>query len=113
MTGLFLARSPVRALNGQERHTGAATVNILDAIDDPNLFAPWFRDRGTWQAWMAYLRALFCLPMTPEQVALYCECTGRTAAPTAPATESWLVCGRRAGKSFILALIAVFLACFK
>jgi hypothetical protein len=26
--------------------------------------------------------------------------------------EAWLICGRRAGKSFILALIAVFLACF-
>src|SRR5262249_21294673 len=26
--------------------------------------------------------------------------------------EAWLVCGRRAGKSFILALCAVFLACF-
>ena len=28
------------------------------------------------------------------------------------ARKSWLVCGRRAGKSFILALVAVFLACF-
>lgn len=30
-----------------------------------------------------------------------------------PATEGWLVCGRRAGKSFVLALCAVFLATFK
>jgi phage terminase large subunit-like protein len=30
-----------------------------------------------------------------------------------PAPEGWLVCGRRAGKSFTLALIAVFLACFR
>ena len=29
-----------------------------------------------------------------------------------PHAEAWLVCGRRAGKSFVLALIAVFLACF-
>ena len=28
------------------------------------------------------------------------------------ATEAWLVCGRRAGKIFILALCAVFVACF-
>jgi hypothetical protein len=27
-------------------------------------------------------------------------------------TEGWLICGRRAGKSFILALVAVYLACF-
>ena len=50
--------------------------------------------------------------MTPEQLATYRECTGRTEAPTAPASEGWLVCGRRAGKSFILALCAVYIACF-
>ena len=50
--------------------------------------------------------------MTPEQLAIYRECTGRTEAPTAPASEGWLVCGRRAGKSFILALCAVYIACF-
>jgi hypothetical protein len=27
--------------------------------------------------------------------------------------EAWLVCGRRAGKSFILACIAIFIACFR
>lgn len=32
--------------------------------------------------------------------------------PTAHASEGWLVCGRRSGKSFMLALVAVFLACF-
>ena len=38
--------------------------------------------------------------------------TGRVAPPQQSATEAWLICGRRAGKSFILALCAVFLACF-
>jgi hypothetical protein len=51
--------------------------------------------------------------MTAEQLAVYRECTGRTEAPMTPATEGWLVCGRRSGKSFILALCAVFLACFR
>src|SRR5262249_48958075 len=39
--------------------------------------------------------------------------TQRTAAPSKAFNEAWLVCGRRAGKSSILALTAVFLACFK
>src|SRR5215813_7126993 len=34
-------------------------------------------------------------------------------APTTPFREAYLICGRRAGKSFVLALIAVFLACFR
>jgi hypothetical protein len=33
--------------------------------------------------------------------------------PPGGATEAWLVVGRRGGKSMVLALIAVFLACFK
>jgi hypothetical protein len=53
------------------------------------------------------------LPLTSEQLALYQKFTGRTVAPTSPLHEAWLVIGRRGGKSFILAVIAVFQACFK
>jgi hypothetical protein len=87
-------------------------VTLIDAMADPNLFAPWFRDPASWSAWRAFLSALFALPMLDEQLAIYKRCTGRAEPPTAPAAEGWLVCGRRAGKSFILALIAVFLATF-
>ena len=89
------------------------TVTILDAVTDKNLFAPWFRDRATWAAWFAFLCALFALPMSPDELEVYRRCTGRTEPPAAPALEGWLVCGRRSGKSFTLALIAVFLACFR
>jgi hypothetical protein len=87
-------------------------LTILDAIADAKLFAPWFKDRATWAAWRAFLAALFALPMTPEQLAVYHQCTGRSAPPAAPVAEAWLVCGRRAGKSFVLALTAVYLAAF-
>jgi hypothetical protein len=89
------------------------TLTLLDAIADRNLFAPWFKDGASWQAWFAFIAALLALPMTAEQVKTFKQCTGRTAPPTTPASEAWLVCGRRAGKSFILALVAVFLACFR
>jgi len=86
---------------------------ILDAVRDANLFAPWFRKSESWSAWFAFLGALFALPMTDDQFDTFRQCTGRDAAPAAPATEGWLICGRRAGKSFVLALCAVFLATFK
>ena len=89
------------------------SISILDACSDPALFAPWFKNPGSWAAWRAFLCALFALPMTFEQWATFRDCAGRTTFPTEPATESWLICGRRAGKSFTLALIAVFLACFR
>lgn len=88
------------------------SLTILDAINDPHLFKPWFKTGTDWTAWVAFLCSLFALDMTEEQAAVYRSCTGRKTLPTGTANEAWLVCGRRAGKSFILALIAVFLACF-
>ncbi len=87
-------------------------MNILQALDDPKVFGAHFR-AGTWDAWRVFLKALFALPMSEDDLALYRKHTGRNAPPRAASHEAWLVCGRRAGKSFTLALIAVFLACFK
>jgi len=51
--------------------------------------------------------------MDDAELGIYQRHTGRTSAPTAPFREAWLVCGRRSGKSFTMALVAVYLACFK
>ena len=88
-------------------------MNILAACDDPNLFGRWFRNADTWRSWFVFLAGLFGLPMAEEQRELFERCTGRSAAPDAPAREAWLVVGRRGGKSFVLALVAVYLATFK
>lgn len=64
---------------------------------------------ASWDGWRVVLRALFGLPLDAEARATYRTLTGRTEAPTTPARELWCVCGRRAGKSIIAALIAVYL----
>jgi hypothetical protein len=87
-------------------------ITLLDAMADANLFASWFRDPASWAAWRAFLKSLFALPMNDAELRTFQECTGRTELPSVPASEAWLVCGRRSGKSFVLALVAVFLACF-
>jgi len=46
--------------------------------------------------------------MSEGQLALY-ACTGRQHAPETPAREGWVIAGRRAGKSIVAALVAVFL----
>jgi len=33
----------------------------------------WFKDAATWQAWFAFIAALFALPMSAEQLAVYRE----------------------------------------
>jgi hypothetical protein len=90
-----------------------ADTTILDAISNPALWRPWFRDAASWAPWFAFFKALFGLPMTEADLAVYRQCTGRDTAPPDGFVEAWLVCGRRAGKSFILALTAVFLAVFR
>lgn len=100
----------MRRIRPKSSHPG---LTLLDAIADTELFAPWFKNAATWQAWLSFLCALFALPMTKEQRRIYRECTGRKHVPADPAEEGWLVIGRRGGKSFIMALVAVFLACFR
>ncbi len=86
-------------------------MNILEALDDPSLFGPHFRG-PSWAAWRSFLRALFALPADMPSEA-FKAATGRASQPIAPFTEAALIVGRRGGKSRILALIAVYLACFR
>ena len=88
-------------------------VTILDALDDPHLLGAGFRDAGSWSRWRVALAALFGLPMTAEEQAIYTEHTGRMMPPTTPAREGWLIVGRRGGKSRIAAAVAVYLATMK
>ena len=80
---------------------------VLETMD--GVFGEMFAD-PSWMAWRALLAAAFGLPMTPEMLEVYRKHTGRQDAPTAPVKELTLICGRRAGKSRILALIAVYFA---
>jgi len=88
-------------------------MNILAALDDRNLLGASIRDADSWKPWRALLTAAFGLSLSSDELALYRACTGRCVPPGAPASYLWLVIGRRGGKSFAMALIAVFLAIFK
>jgi hypothetical protein len=87
-------------------------VTILEALNRQDIFAPRFAS-PSWDAWRAFLGALFGLPLEGEALAFYRAHTQRTTPPTAPAPEAWVIVGRRGGKSRIAALVAVYLACFK
>jgi hypothetical protein len=87
-------------------------MTILQAMAAARLFRAAFAGES-WDAWKAFLAALFGLALNDQQRAAYAACTGRADAPAAAFAEAWLICGRRAGKSRILALIAVYLACFR
>jgi hypothetical protein len=88
-------------------------ATILDVIGQPMFRDRWFRDPASWSAWCAFLAALFALPMSREQLEIFKGCTERSTPPSQPCREAWLVCGRRSGKSFTMALTAVYLSVFR
>ena len=87
-------------------------ISLSRALDDPNLFGPHFTGKS-WAPWKVFLAALFAEAADEAAQAVYRERTGRKTWPTAPFTEAAVIVGRRGGKSRTLALIAVYLACFR
>jgi hypothetical protein len=85
---------------------------ILEAINSPLLWQRWFKEPVTWANWRTFLAAFFALPLSPAELELFKRCTGRDQSPGEQCKEGWLICGRRGGKSMILALCAAWLSCF-
>jgi hypothetical protein len=94
---------------------------IIDAMTDPTIWGSWFKGRKsllkpigkavpTWIAWTAFVKVMFGLPLDDAELALFQQCTGRTAPSPDGYLDTTLVIGRRGGKSRVLALIAAYLA---
>ena len=93
------------------RVEAASVLSIVDACQDQDLFADWFKG-ASWASWFVFLRVMFGLPLDEAGLELFKRCTGRSAPSPGGYLEASLICGRRGGKSLILGLIAVYLACF-
>ena len=97
----------------KKKAAAATTVSILDVMDDPALFGPRFAG-PSWWPWRVALKAIFGLPLDAIEIALFQLISGRATADVATAIRIvWLLCGRRAGKTVIAALCAVYLSCFR
>jgi terminase large subunit-like protein len=90
-------------------------LDIIDRIGSKHYFGalPAFRDLATWTSWITWLKALFALPMNGAELGIFRKCTGREDSPVTEPTEAYTIVGRRGGKSFISALTAVHVACFR
>ncbi|BAI00777.1 terminase large subunit domain-containing protein [Acetobacter pasteurianus] len=88
------------------------SMSVLQAMRDPDLFGAEFNS-PSWTAWEAFLAALLGEEMTDEQKTLCHLHTGRTDLPLEAFRRAALICGRRAGKSRVLALLGTCLATLK
>jgi hypothetical protein len=89
-------------------------ISIIDALAEPSLLGQSLVGGiESWGPWLGFLRAFFGLPMDDDEAELYRACTGRQGLPEGRFRTGYLICGRGGGKSFMMALIAVYLACFR
>jgi hypothetical protein len=90
-------------------------ISIFDVLGDEAIWADgkFFRDPDTFKNWWVVLKCLFGEPLNLSETHIFRQCTGRTEPSVDGYKELWLVCGRKAGKSRILALVAVFLAIYR
>jgi len=88
-------------------------ISIIEALSLKPLLGQFLKDPETWRAWFTVLKAFFALDYDKEDLALYQQCTGREKWPRKALKELWLMIGVRGGKSFIIAILAAYLAVFK
>jgi hypothetical protein len=83
-------------------------MDIGAALDDPQVFEPWFHGES-WNGWRAVLRAAFHEKMTRGEKAFFRSVANREP-PAERVREFWVVAGRRSGKDSIASVIAAHIA---
>jgi hypothetical protein len=86
------------------------TIDV--AMRDHRLLGAVLGKTGSWSTWIAVLKAAFGLGLTEGQRTLFASVAGQRLPPQQRVRELWCLCGRRAGKSRIAALVAVYIALF-
>ena len=85
-------------------------IDIVQALDDANLFGPWFSG-PSWAVWKAVLKGAFRLEMDEDELKLF-RTVAQRDPPRRRVRELWVVAGRRAGKDSVASAIAAFAAGF-
>jgi hypothetical protein len=86
---------------------------ITTAFRDKNLLGAGIKNFATFETWLVFLSALFGLGMSPQQLEVFTRHTKRRDIPRRPFKTAVCIAGRRSGKSFIAAVIAVWAATFR
>lgn len=85
-------------------------INIVEAMEHPRLFAPWFQGKS-WARWKAILRAAYGLKMSRTDKKLFAEVAERNP-PRKRVRELWIAASRRSGKDSVASMIAAHTAAF-
>lgn len=86
-------------------------MNVVDVMRSRRMFGEYF-EGSSWSSWETYLRCLFGLFPMGNDVELFRSCTGLDHWPARTFGESYVIAGRRSGKTSIAAMVAAYLALF-
>ena len=87
-------------------------ITIIEALEDKALLGglPAFTDLTSWRRWLVFLRAVYGLPLDPDEEAIFRHHTGQSTYSPPPGgwREVVAVVGRQSGKTRIAAAVAAF-----
>ena len=83
-------------------------MNILEALADENLFGRTLKSGPSWQPWLTFLRAVYGLPMSDQDLRRFHQHTGREEPRSGGYPEACCIVGCQSGKSQIAALVGVY-----
>ena len=83
---------------------------IDEAMVDRKLLGAVLGDLSTWRTWTAALKAAFGIKLTDEEMRTFLAIAGGRKPPAHRVKQLWAICGRRAGKTRMAALIVAYIA---
>lgn len=83
-------------------------MNIIEAITDQHLFGATLKGADSWKPWLTFLRAVYGLPMSDQDLKRFHQHTGREEPRPGGYPEACCIVGCQSGKSQIAALVGVY-----
>jgi hypothetical protein len=90
----------------------SAAITMRRALEEPQLLGGVLAG-DSWLAWRVMLIAIMGEKLTDGERVIFKALTGRDYEPGDPVEEFWAAIGRRGGKSRAMAVLVVYLACFR
>lgn len=106
----MIARYRPSPISTKRKHGMQPRVPLRQALSDPALLGNTLAG-PSWARWKAILLATVGEPLTPPELALFKESTGREEPPTELVDEAAYCIGRRGGKDRAASVLICYFAC--
>lgn len=101
--------APLPRVRRSARVRRRSSIDIDQALADPNLLGAALGDADSWNVWRSVLRATFGLRLSPDDRERFRSVAGMREPPTRRVDELWAVVGRRSGKTRTASAVACYI----